>query len=40
MLDYDLATLYEVETRVFNEAVERNIDHLPYAFTERCLQVF
>jgi len=26
MLDYDLATLYEVETRVFNQAVKRNTD--------------
>ena len=26
MLDFDLATLYEVETKVFNQAVKRNLD--------------
>jgi hypothetical protein len=26
MLDYDLAGLYEVETRILNQAVKRNIN--------------
>lgn len=29
MLDYDLAELYEVETRVLNQAIKRNIDSFP-----------
>ncbi|MES1161078.1 MAG: ORF6N domain-containing protein [Bacteroidota bacterium] len=32
MLDYDLAALYEVETRVFNQAVKRNINRFPEDF--------
>ncbi len=32
MLDYDLATLYGVETKVFNQAVKRNIDRFPKDF--------
>eukprot|EP01041_Mallomonas_annulata_P041360 gene41360-65431_t len=32
MLDYDLARLYEVETRVLNQAVKRNIDIFPIDF--------
>lgn len=32
MLDFDLATLYEVETRVLNQAVKRNIDIFPSDF--------
>lgn len=32
MLDRDLATLYEVETRVFNQAVKRNINRFPKDF--------
>ena len=32
MLDYDLADLYEVETRALNQAVKRNIDIFPSAF--------
>lgn len=32
MLDYDLAKLYEVETRVLNQAVKRNIDRFPDDF--------
>jgi hypothetical protein len=32
MLDFDLATLYEVETRIFNQAVKRNIDSFPEDF--------
>ena len=32
MLDRDLAELYEVETRVLNQAVNRNIDRFPEEF--------
>ena len=32
MLDKDLAELYEVETRVLNQAVNRNIERFPEAF--------
>ena len=32
MLDKDLAALYEVETRVFNQAVKRNISRFPKDF--------
>jgi ORF6N domain len=32
MLDFDLAELYEVETRVFNQAVKRNIENFPKDF--------
>lgn len=32
MLDYDLAELYQVETRVFNQAVKRNIESFPKDF--------
>ncbi|MBY0433473.1 MAG: ORF6N domain-containing protein [Cyclobacteriaceae bacterium] len=32
MLDFDLALLYEVETRVLNQAVKRNIDLFPEDF--------
>ncbi len=32
MLDKDLAALYEVETRVFNQAVKRNIERFPDDF--------
>jgi phage regulator Rha-like protein len=32
MLDFDLAELYEVETKVFNQAVKRNIDRFPEDF--------
>ena len=35
MLDFDLAALYEVETRVFNQAVRRNIDSFPEDFMFR-----
>jgi len=35
MLDYDLAALYEVETRVFNQAVKRNIESFPEDFMFR-----
>lgn len=32
MLDFDLAELYEVETRILNQAVKRNIDLFPEDF--------
>ena len=32
MLDFDLAALYQVETRVLNQAVKRNIDRFPDDF--------
>ncbi len=32
MLDYDIAELYEVETRVLNQAVKRNADIFPDDF--------
>lgn len=32
MLDFDLAELYEVETRVLKQAVRRNIDRFPNDF--------
>ena len=32
MLDFDLAKLYEVETRVLNQAVKRNMDLFPNDF--------
>ncbi len=35
MLDYDLASLYEVETRVLNQAIKRNKDSFPDDFMFR-----
>lgn len=35
MLDFDLAELYEVETRVLNQAVKRNIKRFPDDFMFR-----
>lgn len=35
MLDYDLAMLYEVETRVLNQAIKRNMDSFPEDFMFR-----
>ncbi len=35
MLDFDLAALYEVETKVLNQAVKRNIKHFPEDFMFR-----
>jgi len=32
MLDNDLAALYQVETKVMNQAVKRNIDRFPHEF--------
>ena len=42
MLDRDLAELYQVETRILNQAVQRNIDRFPkdsmFQFTEKELE--
>lgn len=35
MLDFDLAELYEVETKVLNQAVKRNIERFPGDFMFR-----
>lgn len=35
MLDFDLAALYEVETKVLNQAVKRNIKRFPLDFMVR-----
>ena len=35
MLDFDLAQLYDVETKVLNQAVKRNIDRFPDDFMFR-----
>ena len=35
MLDFDLAELYEVETKVLNQSVKRNIDRFPNDFMFR-----
>lgn len=35
MLDYDLSQLYEVETRVLNQSVKRNIKRFPLDFLFR-----
>jgi phage regulator Rha-like protein len=35
MLDFDLAELYEVETRVLNQAIKRNVDSFPEDFMFR-----
>ena len=32
MLDYDLAAMYGVETRVLNQAVKRNLNRFPFDF--------
>ena len=32
MLDFDLAELYQIETRVLNQAVKRNIKRFPSDF--------
>ena len=33
MFDFDLAALYDVETRVLNQAVKRNIKRFPRDFS-------
>jgi hypothetical protein len=38
MLDYDLALLYEVDTKILNQAVKRNIDRFPEDFMFRLNQ--
>ena len=38
MLDFDLALLYEVETRVLNQSVKRNIDKFPRDFMFKLTQ--
>jgi phage regulator Rha-like protein len=38
MLDFDLAQLYEVETRVLNQAIKRNLDSFPEDFMFRLSQ--
>lgn len=35
MLDYDLATIYGVETRTLNQAVKRNMERFPQDFMFR-----
>ncbi len=35
MLDFDLAVLYDVETKALNQAVKRNIDRFPEDFMFR-----
>jgi hypothetical protein len=35
MLDFDLALLYEVETRILNQAVKRNLERFPEDFMFR-----
>jgi len=35
MLDYDLAELYEVQTKALNQAVKRNIQRFPVDFMFR-----
>ena len=35
MLDFDLALLYEVETKVLNQAVKRNLERFPEDFMFR-----
>ena len=32
MLDYELARLFQVETRILNQAVKRNIERFPERF--------
>jgi len=39
MLDFDLAALYEVETRILNQAVKRNRDRFPEDFMFRLTKV-
>ena len=38
ILDFDLAALYEVETRVLNQSVKRNIKRFPVDFMFRLTQ--
>lgn len=38
MLDFDLAALYEVETKVFNQSIKRNLESFPEDFMFRLTQ--
>lgn len=38
ILDFDRARLYEVETRVFNQAIKRNLENFPDDFMFRLTQ--
>ena len=38
MVDRDLAELYQVETKVLNQAVKRNIERFPECFRFQLLQ--
>ena len=38
MLDFDLAELYEVETKILNQAVKRNIKRFPEDFMFQLMQ--
>ena len=37
MLDFDLAMLYEVETKILNQAVKRNAERFPEDFIFRLI---
>ena len=39
MLDFDLAELYQVETRVLKQAVRRNIERFPEDFMLRLSEI-
>jgi hypothetical protein len=39
MLDFDLAQLFEVETRVLNQAIKRNLDSFPEDFMFRLSKI-
>jgi hypothetical protein len=39
MLDFDLAALYQVETRTLKQAVRRNIEHFPEDFMLRLMRL-
>ena len=39
MLDFDLAFLYEVDTKILNQAVKRNIERFPSDFMFRLTQI-
>lgn len=39
MLDSDLAVLYGVETKVFNQAVKRNLERFPLEFRFQLTQI-
>ena len=39
MLDFDLAEIYKVETRVLNQSVKRNIERFPDDFMFQLIQL-